>query len=128
MNRIAWVALAGFSSPSISKLSMVCDILWWKSDRDSVGLCRIVANSTVILSWSIRLFPAVFVVTTCTMSFQRDRGQLTNAVSLGGGEVASAVGVAVVEAFVVGGSDSLVARWTESFSSTSLVVIELMIP
>ena len=64
MKRIACVAAGGCSSPSISKLSKMWDIRWWKSARVSFGRCLIVAKSTVTLSWSILLLPAVFVVTT----------------------------------------------------------------
>ena len=45
MKRIACVAAGGFSSPSISKLSTVWDIRWWKSARVSFGRCLIVAKS-----------------------------------------------------------------------------------
>ena len=62
------------------------------------------------------------------MSFHRDRGQLRNAVSLGGMVTKVVVVEAVAEPTDRVGSDSMVERWTESFSSTSLVVIELMTP
>ena len=83
-----------------------------------------VAKSTVILSWSIRLFPAVFVY----LAFQCDRGQLRNALSLDGLDAEVTLVEAVAEAAESIGSDSMVERWTESFSSTSLVVIELLTP
>ena len=84
------------------------------------------ANSTAILSWSILLFPAVFVVNICT--FQRNRGQLINPVLPRAWVLASALEVAVAED--AGGFDSepIVDLWTENFSSTSFIVIELMIP
>ena len=74
-----------------------------------------VAKSTVILSWSILLFPAIFVVTAYTLSFQRDRGQLRNAVSLGGMVAEVAVAEADAEPTDRVGSDSMVERCTESF-------------
>ena len=57
----------------------------------------------------MRLFPAVFVVTTCTTSFQRDRGQLINAMMVGSASsiVGVAVAVGVADEAVVFGSEMM---------------------
>jgi hypothetical protein len=62
------------------------------------------------------------------MSFQRDVGQLTNAVLPRAWVLGSALEVAVAEE--AGGVDSepIVDLRKVSFSSTSLVVIEVMMP
>jgi hypothetical protein len=78
----------------------------------------------VSFSLSILLLPAVFVVVTCTMSFQKERGQLTNAVTVGGMVSSLAVAVTVAERAGRVDFDSMVDLWTESLSSISFVVME----
>jgi hypothetical protein len=82
----------------------------------------------VSLSLSILLLPAVFVVVTCTMSFHKERGQLTNAVSVGGMVSSLAVAVALAEPACRVGFYSMVDLWTERLSSISFVVMELRSP
>jgi hypothetical protein len=62
------------------------------------------------------------------MSFQRNRGQLTNAVSFEVVVASPVDAVAVAEPAGRVGFDSMMDLWTDSFSSTYFVVIELMTP